>query len=182
MPEVHSSEPWVRAFFSSRTPAHKLSHWFDRRAQARDPEDNTGGEGGGCNRGAVMKVRLHPVNLPSALSLCPCPPAHSIRCFPRHPAPCFTVLPAGSTSNTENKTADPFSELSERLGDTDQQKREAREMDKINFSLGNAVQSPSALGSQAEDVSVLTQPRAQSSPDSAHQQTPCSDLWVLGAP
>lgn len=94
---------------------------------------------GGVDRGAVMKVRLHPVNLASALSLCPRPPAHSIRCFPRHPAPCFTVLPVGSTSNTENKTADPFSELSERPGDMDQQKRKAREMDKINFSLGNAV-------------------------------------------
>lgn len=85
------------------------------------------------DRGAVMKVRLRPVNLPTALSLCPRPAA-----FPDILLRVL-VLPVGSSSDTENKTADPFSELRGRPGDTDQQKCKAREMDKINFSLDNAV-------------------------------------------
>lgn len=116
-----------------------------------------------------MKVKLHPINLLTVLS--PCPPAHRIHRFPRHPAPFYTVLPVGSSSNTENKTADPFSELSVRPGDT-KWKYKAREMDKINFSLEKAVSSPSALGSQAEEVRILTLPGAQSSPHSAPQHTP----------
>lgn len=116
-----------------------------------------------------MKVRLHPINLLTALS--PCPPVHRIHHFPRHPAPFFTVLPVGSSSNTENKTADPFSELSVWLGDT-KWRYKAREMDKINFSLEKAVSSPSALVSQLEEVWILTLPGAQSSPHSAPQHTP----------